>query len=356
MVRKNINGELSVTSVRTLAREWALKILYQYESGGGALVEVLDAAIEKLRIEFVRYGSRTSSGSPLEEMCLESLTSQVVQYVPGLYSPRPHLLSCAASSLTQDGPYWQESWMVKSVENRIPGLNLQPLHLIHPISIEELIPTEEEAEEEDREFVRSCMGSLRHQLSQYLNPALRDISDEYAFTFERGYSLHCNTDQLSSWILTEREEFNRVQMARWKKIRGIVQANMESWLRTASFAARLALGAAEHSVQLDEQIASLVSGWEFDRLVRVDKNILRLAGCEMLILQETPIPVVLNEAVELANKYSAAESGRFVNGVLSALAVAKPVDLKTTFEEEDQVDLPDLDIQDVMDEEEEKRD
>ena len=51
----------------------------------------------------------------------------------------------------------------------------------------------------------------------------------------------------------------------------------------------------------------------------VDRNVLRLATFEMLEYPETPVPVVIDEAIEIAKKYGSAESGGFINGVLDAV-------------------------------------
>ena len=75
-----------------------------------------------------------------------------------------------------------------------------------------------------------------------------------------------------------------------------------------------------HRGAIDARVSALATDWAMDRQAAVDRNILRLGVYELLYLPETPVAAVVNEAVELAKKYSTAESGRFVNGVLGALA------------------------------------
>lgn len=70
---------------------------------------------------------------------------------------------------------------------------------------------------------------------------------------------------------------------------------------------------------IDENISKTVENWKLDRIAIIDRNILRLAICEILYLSDIPFIVSINEAVELAKKYSTAESGRFVNGVLDKI-------------------------------------
>jgi transcription antitermination protein NusB len=86
---------------------------------------------------------------------------------------------------------------------------------------------------------------------------------------------------------------------------------------TREFANRLFEGAAKDVPALDELIRKHTQNWRFERLAAIDRAILRLAMYE-LREGETPPKVVLNEAVELANKFSSDESGPFVNGVLDA--------------------------------------
>ena len=76
----------------------------------------------------------------------------------------------------------------------------------------------------------------------------------------------------------------------------------------------------EHQKEIDELIKKNVQHWDFSRIAVVDKNILRIGICELLYLDDIPIKVSLDEAIELAKKYSSEDSGSFVNGVLDAIA------------------------------------
>jgi N utilization substance protein B len=90
------------------------------------------------------------------------------------------------------------------------------------------------------------------------------------------------------------------------------------------FAASIVRGVHEHHAHVDEQLRALTQDWALERQAAVDRNILRMTAYEILYSPETPVAAVINEAVELAKKYSTAESGRFVNGVLGALARTVP--------------------------------
>ncbi len=82
------------------------------------------------------------------------------------------------------------------------------------------------------------------------------------------------------------------------------------------FANDLLRGTLEKKTEIDAKIASLADNWDFDRLAVVDRNILRLALYEMLFRPEIPPVVSINEAIDIAKKFSTAESGKFVNGLL----------------------------------------
>ncbi|HEX5324357.1 MAG TPA: transcription antitermination factor NusB [Capsulimonadaceae bacterium] len=90
------------------------------------------------------------------------------------------------------------------------------------------------------------------------------------------------------------------------------------------YAEAVVRGTLENKNQIDEQLEQLASDWSVERQAVVDRNILRLTTYEILYRPDTPVAAVINEAVELAKKYSTAESGRFVNGVLGALARSVP--------------------------------
>jgi transcription antitermination protein NusB len=78
-------------------------------------------------------------------------------------------------------------------------------------------------------------------------------------------------------------------------------------------------GVEQHQIQLDAAITEHAKGWTLARMPTIDRTVLRIAGFELLGRSDVPVAVVLNEAVELAKRFSTDDSGRFVNGVLSAL-------------------------------------
>jgi transcription antitermination protein NusB len=81
----------------------------------------------------------------------------------------------------------------------------------------------------------------------------------------------------------------------------------------------LVRGVEQHMPQLDAAIAAHAKGWTLARMPAIDRNVLRVAAFELLGRHDVPVAVVLDEAVELAKRFSTDDSGRFVNGVLAAL-------------------------------------
>ena len=85
-------------------------------------------------------------------------------------------------------------------------------------------------------------------------------------------------------------------------------------------AKRFVLGVMEHRDSLDELLNSASNRWPVYRMPAVDRAVLRLGLYELTHEPDTPMAVVLDEAVELAKKYSTQKSGAFINGVLATLA------------------------------------
>ncbi len=94
------------------------------------------------------------------------------------------------------------------------------------------------------------------------------------------------------------------------------EAAEETW----QFARELAVGAWESHDENDAIIQEYSSGWTLDRMPSADRNILRLAVFEMTARDDIPRNVSINEAIELAKRYSTEDSPRFINGILGAFA------------------------------------
>lgn len=98
-------------------------------------------------------------------------------------------------------------------------------------------------------------------------------------------------------------------------------ATLESQGEVKEFAVKIAENFQANSTQIDETIQKFAKGWDIERLVKMDKDILRIAIIELLYIKEAPMKVVVDEALELAKKYSTDESSAFINGILAKVIV-----------------------------------
>jgi len=87
-----------------------------------------------------------------------------------------------------------------------------------------------------------------------------------------------------------------------------------------NFCRSLAARVAEKDEQIDSLIKKAVEKWDLNRIAILDHIILRMAIAEFLYFDDIPFKVTINEAIELAKRYSTAQSGRFVNGILDAVS------------------------------------
>ena len=81
----------------------------------------------------------------------------------------------------------------------------------------------------------------------------------------------------------------------------------------------LVRGVEAHRSDLDTSIAAHARGWTLARMPLIDLTVMRIAGYELIARADVPVAVVIDEAVELAKRFSTDDSGRFVNGVLAAM-------------------------------------
>lgn len=76
----------------------------------------------------------------------------------------------------------------------------------------------------------------------------------------------------------------------------------------------------KHTKDIDELLTRHLEHWTIERLSTIDRNILRFATCELLYFLDVPVNVTINEAIEVAKKFSLEESATFINGVLDKVA------------------------------------
>lgn len=83
---------------------------------------------------------------------------------------------------------------------------------------------------------------------------------------------------------------------------------------------RLLAAVAERLPEVDALLGRCVENWRLERLGAIERAILRLATAELISSPDVPVPVVIHEAMRLAERYGSADSARFVNGVLDAVS------------------------------------
>lgn len=105
----------------------------------------------------------------------------------------------------------------------------------------------------------------------------------------------------------------------WEHIlKVIIKPKLKSEKDAYKFAENLFLRTLNHQEEIDEIIQNHIKNWKIERLTTIDKLILRIALCEFLYFEQIPTKVTINEALEIAKKYSTSKSSNFVNGILDA--------------------------------------
>jgi transcription antitermination protein NusB len=116
---------------------------------------------------------------------------------------------------------------------------------------------------------------------------------------------------LFQWDLTK-DSFHNVWRTFWT-------LHSESEEDVRAFADRLVEGTVENIESIDVLLARHAEHWRVSRMAAVDRNILRVACYELLHETQTPAAVVINEALEIARKFSTSESIQFINGILDSI-------------------------------------
>lgn len=98
----------------------------------------------------------------------------------------------------------------------------------------------------------------------------------------------------------------------------IIKPKLQTEKEAYKFAENLFLRTLNHQDEIDEIIQKHIKNWKIERLTTIDKLILRIALCEFLYFEQIPTKVTINEALEIAKKYSTSKSSNFVNGILDA--------------------------------------
>jgi N utilization substance protein B len=98
---------------------------------------------------------------------------------------------------------------------------------------------------------------------------------------------------------------------------------------TRDYARRLVVGTLEHRPEIDGLITRQADNWRLERMPAVDRNILRMALYEIRHEPDTPPPVVIDEALEIAKRFSTPRSSQFINGILDGVLKGAPAGGRT---------------------------
>lgn len=90
-----------------------------------------------------------------------------------------------------------------------------------------------------------------------------------------------------------------------------------------TFMETLVFGITENKKRINELINKYTENWELSRIANVDRNVLRIGIYEIIKMPETPIKVIIDEAVEIAKKFSSEQASKFVNGILDKIKVER---------------------------------
>jgi len=313
-----------LVSSRRLAREWALKILYQADVGKMPVDEALTAALERLRREFVQRASQVANGSLIEEYFVDAITGYLAASVPHYTAPVEAALRGCFAQIFDASDFWA---------------GLQVTFTFSRNSYEALWQTPNGSDALDLPSDRAALPPTarlsdglttadRTRLADFLAWAQQGLPDAgmraFANEARRGRPQGAKMRETHEYVVQRWKGFTASMSERWPRAGAAVEKHACDWLRVAAFAHELVKGVEEHGAELDAMLRSVEIGWALDRQVSVDRNVLRMAAFELSHLPAIPASVTINEAVELAKKYSTAESGKFVNGILGAIAARMP--------------------------------
>lgn len=102
----------------------------------------------------------------------------------------------------------------------------------------------------------------------------------------------------------------------------VIKANFSNFapsFNDGGFCQSLVNGVVEHMIEIDRYITKYATEWPLEQITIVDRNVLRIGVYELVINQEIPAKVAINEAIEIAKAFGGESSGKFVNGVLGAI-------------------------------------
>ena len=171
------------------------------------------------------------------------------------------------------------------------------------------------------DLLLAALAALHGHMRDALERSAQDLhtAQQHALESELGSHALANArDKLRMGLEKAEQVINRLSAV--LDLPRLLLAAEQEQVRSRCLA--LATAVRDHRATLDQQLDDVMEGWRLARLPQVDRNILRLAAAELMVL-DTPVAVVCNEAVALANTYSDTEGRRRINGILRRLTAAQ---------------------------------
>ena len=171
------------------------------------------------------------------------------------------------------------------------------------------------------DLLLAALAALHGHMRDALERSAQDLhtAQQHALESELGsHALATARDKLRMGLEKAEQVINRLSAV--LDLPRLLLAAEQEQVRSGCLA--LATAVRDHRATLDQQLDDVMEGWRLARLPQVDRNILRLAAAELMVL-DTPVAVVCNEAVALANTYSDTEGRRRINGILRRLTAAQ---------------------------------
>ncbi|AFZ34517.1 NusB antitermination factor [Stanieria cyanosphaera PCC 7437] len=183
------------------------------------------------------------------------------------------------------------------------------------LSIAQVSTNPSKLEEEDlNSLVLAAVRTLIVEVQDILENASAEIKrgDERLLESEtRSSNLNSAKAMVSDAMELTKTAINRLGIA--VELPEFIQLTSQTDVR--EYAIEIISTVCQHRQQIETQIETVLVAWQLNRLPKIDRDILRIAVAEMLFL-DVPVKVAINEAVELAKRYSDEEGYRFINGVL----------------------------------------
>ncbi len=157
--------------------------------------------------------------------------------------------------------------------------------------------------------------------------SMKEYIEEYESNHEKNLERPIDADNVAVPIPTTKdiqEKMDELLNIAEKTMLAIEIAEMSTLEENSdvkSYITKIAEAYKNHRDEIDEQIKKYALGWDINRLVKMDKDILRIAICELIYVKDAPLKVIIDEAVELAKKYSTDDSASFVNGILGKVVI-----------------------------------